>query len=240
MRKNFVLGVRKKWKADGTPLTKADLQVNRLVVSAVRKRFPSHSVLAEEGSSLRPSEFVWVCDPIDGTTPFSHGYPTFIFSLALTRNGKSIFGVLYDPIANRLAVAEKGRGTLINGRRSHVRRERTINDRSFINLDGDSRLIGVRAHLLEKKNCWVSTLYSCAYASLLVAAGEFTAEVFEYKNPWDGAAAKIIVEEAGGRVTDILGKEQRYDRPLNGFIASNGSVHGELVKVVRSVLREHE
>ena len=110
MRRNFVLGGKRTWKKDHSPLTKTDLVINQMVIDAVHKHFPGYGVLAEEGSSLvQGSEYVWVCDPIDGTVPFSHGFPTFVFSLALVKNGQPIFGLLYDPMMNRMYVAEKGK-----------------------------------------------------------------------------------------------------------------------------------
>ena len=73
---------------------------------------------------------------------------------------------------------------------------------------------------------------------MLVALGEFIAEIYRYINPWDAAAVKIVVEEAGGKVTDLLGHEQRYDQEINGFIASNGRVHDELVRRAKSYFKK--
>jgi len=97
MKQNFVTGMQKEWKEDHTPLTKTDLAINELVLDAVRLNYREHGVLAEEESNFNGEDFVWVCDPIDGTFPFSHGYPTFTFSLALVKNGKPILGLLFDP-----------------------------------------------------------------------------------------------------------------------------------------------
>lgn len=235
MRKNFTLGMRKEWKRDDTPITATDKKINRMVLKATAKAYPDYAVLSEEGSRMKKSAYTWVCDPVDGTVGFSHGYPTFVFSLALVKNGKSILGVVYDPIGDRLVYAQKGKGAFLNGQKISVSRRRIFSKTAFINLDSE-RLPAVRAALLEK-DCYVTTFYAAIYPSLLVAAGIFLAEIYDYTCPWDGAAVKVIVEEAGGKVTDFAGKEQRYDRNINGFIASNGLVHDKLVALVQQARR---
>lgn len=230
IRSNFRLGVERSWKRDDTPLTATDLAVNRLVINSLRKAFPDHSILAEEGSSQRKSRLVWVCDPLDGTVPFSHGYPTFVFSLALVVDGRPQLGVIYDPFLDRLAVAQVGKGSVLNGKSITVSRQRNLKN-AFVQLDTDFRLIRLREALIEK-GAFTATLYSSVYGSFLVACGEAVAEIYEYTNAWDGAAVKVIVEEAGGKVTDLFGRDQRYDRPLNGFVASNGLIHQELIQLV--------
>jgi myo-inositol-1(or 4)-monophosphatase len=236
IKTNFSLGMKKEWKKDGTPLTETDKAVNRLVLEEIHKSYPDHAILSEEGGLPFKSEYVWVCDPMDGTTPFSHGYPTFAFSLALTKNGESILGVIYDPIMDRLAFAERGKGAFLNEQKMKVSAEPELTGKSFVHLDCDYKLAPLRDWLIKNKDCYAPTIYSSVYVSLLVAAGEFSGEVFEYRHPWDGAAVKVIVEEAGGKVTDILGKEQRYDREINGFIAANSAIHKQLVDAISSIL----
>lgn len=231
MKANFVRGMKKEWKSDNTPLTETDVAVNDLVIKSVKQTFPTHGVLGEEASVLTGQEQeIWVVDPIDGTLPFSHGYPTFVFSLALTVKGKSILGVIYDPILDRLAFAEKGQGTFINGQPSRVSTATNLN-KSIVHVDAYDKLFGIRK-ILRDQGAWTPSLLSAVYASLQVATGDFVGEIFEYPNPWDGAAVKIIVEEAGGKVTDLEGNEQGYDQPINGFIASNGILHSQLLTLV--------
>ena len=234
IKQNFALGMQKDWKDDQTPLTVTDTKINKLVIEEIQKSFPDHSILGEEESAETDSEFVWVCDPLDGTVPFSHGYPTSVFSLALVKNSQPILGVVYDPYQDRLVIGEKGQGVTLNGQAIGVSSEKVINGKSMINLDCDYKLSKLREGLLKSHNCYVTTFYSAVYAGFLVAAGEFMAEVYEYNSPWDGAAVKVIVEEAGGRVTDIDGNDQRYDRkPINGFVASNGLVHEEILRLIK-------
>jgi myo-inositol-1(or 4)-monophosphatase len=232
MKKNFSIGMKKEYKADNTPVTETDIAVNKLVIEKVKTHFPTYSLLAEELSDLKDSEYVWVCDPLDGTAPFSHGYPTFCFSLALVKDGESILGVIYDPILDRMLFAEKGKGAFLNDQNVQVSKLDSLNQKVYINVETDTDYIRIRETLM-KDECYITTLYSCLYGSMLVAYGEFVGEIYEYSNPWDAAAAKIIVEEAGGKVTDIEGNEQRYDQKINGFIASNGILHQKLIDICR-------
>lgn len=235
MRENFTLGVtgmKKEWKADNTPLTVTDIAINTLVLNAIEKNYPEHSFVGEEGSNIKESEYTWVCDPVDGTIPFSHGFPTFAFSLALTKNGESIVGVMYDPIMDRLISAEKGKGAHLNGQKISVSSEKAITKQSFVELNTDDRMTSLRAYLHEKQ-CYVPCLYTCVYSAMLVATGEFVAAIYPYDKPWDAAAVKVVIEEAGGKVTDLDGNDQRYDGKVKGFVASNGLVHAELIQALQ-------
>lgn len=236
MRKNFSIGVKKTWKKDNTPLTTTDTLINRLVVETLSKNFPDHGIIGEEESLKKNSEYQWVCDPLDGTVPFSHGYPLFNFVLVLVRDGKPVLGIIYDPILDRLFYAEKGQGAFLNKKRIKVSTQQKLDRYSVVEVNARSKYKNVQK-LVSEKVRYVLNFVSASYASSLVAFGTFTANIYEYENPWDGAAAKIIVEEAGGKVTDISGKEQRYDREINGFIASNGLVHEELVKMCKQALQ---
>ena len=240
MRRNFSFtGIEKSWKDDGTPLTETDIVINELVISAVHANFPNHCLLGEERSDMNESEYIWVCDPIDRTIGFSHGYPIFMFQLALTKNGESILGVMYDPILNRMFRAKKGEGAFLNGKPIRVASDVDFSHKSkkaILCLDGDDRppLISLRDSL-RRRGAKTTNFYCASYPSALVACGEFTGEIYGATGAWDGATAKILVEEAGGKVTDLLGNEQRYDRPINGFVATNGLVHNEVIGIIKSL-----
>jgi myo-inositol-1(or 4)-monophosphatase len=235
MKQSFALGVSKEWKSDNTPLTEADLKINRLVIDAVKQEFPDHGVLGEEESSESTSDYVWVCDPIDGTIPFSHGIPVFVFSLALVYKGESVAGVLFDPFLDRLTVAERGKGATLSGKPIKVSDSKKISQ-TVVNLEGTNNEFcdanRLRAPLLQQGSK-VTTIGSVAYSGMLVALGEMSAVVFNWPHPWDGAAVKVIVEEAGGKVTDLFGNEQRWDRPTKGFVASNGLVHEQVLDLIK-------
>ncbi len=231
MRANFTLGMKREWKKDNTPLTISDTTINSLVIKSVKENYPTHGVLGEEESYKENSEYTWVCDPIDGTIPFSHGIPISTFSLALTQNGVSIFGVIYDPFMDRLFAAEKGKGAFLNDNKITVSSNTEIKN-SLVEVEGRSPLINLFRNELVKKGAKVLTFASFAYAGMLVAAGELIAAVYPHINPWDAAAVKIVVEEAGGKCTDLNGNDQLYNEKINGLIASNGIVHEQLVELL--------
>jgi fructose-1,6-bisphosphatase/inositol monophosphatase family enzyme len=239
IKQNFTLGMKRELKTDLTPITDSDLAVNQLVIDRVKKTFPGHGVLGEESSFHSNREYVWVCDPIDGTLPFSHGIPICVFSLALTKNGKPILGTVFDPFLFRLFTAELGKGAFLNNHKVQV--SKTKLSESVINLNGAKELgLGKLWDILNQNNAKVISLWSVIYAGVLVAAGEFSGTIFGHSAPWDGAALKVIVEEAGGKVTDLAGNEQLYNQPTKGFIASNGIIHQELVNQVAKILKERQ
>ena len=236
MKSNFTLEIKKEWKRDNSPVTATDLKVNKLVIDAVQKHFPDHSVLGEEESNfIKNSKFTWVCDPIDGTMPFSHGVPIFSFSLALVEDGVPILGIVYDPILDRTFFAIKDEGAYLNDKKILVSKSTNLKN-TVINLEGSGKSINrnyldVASGVMDH-GCHLVKFYSLIYGGMLVAAGEFSSTIFLKDTVHDMATIKIIVEEAGGKVTDVEGKEQRYDRKCNGIIASNGLVHDELIKIV--------
>lgn len=239
IRRNFTLGMTKQWKANDTPLTATDLAVNQLVIDAVKNEYPHHRVLAEEGDGgVTDSPNVWVCDPVDGTIPFSHGIPCCVFSLALVQDGTSILGVIYDPFMDRLYTAEIGQGAFMNGKPLRVSPHANLHNAAvglgfwyrlpwqFFNL----------AQALDTQGAMLLNVGSIAYMGSLVSSGEFAATIFQGQQPHDTAALKVIVEEAGGKVTDLFGREQRYDGTIKGHIVSNGIVHGKLVELIQTTV----
>ena len=241
IRKNFMLGMKKEWKEDNTPLTETDLAINKLVLDSIKKEFPSHSLIAEEESNFNEnSEFVWVCDPLDGTIPFSHGIPTCVFSLALVKKGEVILGVVYDPFMDRMFFAEKGRGAFLNNKKIHVSDSKTIKSKLTCVVPRMKKApydLSDFAKELMKREAIPINLMSITYMGALVANGEFIATAFPETHPHDTAALKVIVEEAGGKVTDLFGNEQRYDRDIKGHLITNGLIHKELVELIKKTVK---
>ncbi len=240
MRANFMLGMKREWKADNSLVTETDLAINQLVIDSVRNAFSDHSVLAEEGSSIiEGSKYTWVCDPVDGTIPFSHGIPTFVFSLALVEDGVPVVGVVYDPLLDRLYSAVKEQGAQLNENPIKVSRatdfQKAIVVLEVPSLTPDIQFVCKMWEEIVFRKGKILRLGSAVYSGALVACGEFLGVIFNAPTAHDAAALKILVEEAGGKVTDIVGNDQRYDRPINGAIISNGHVHDQLVEFVKKV-----
>ena len=236
IRQNLSVGTPRTWKDNQTPLTVVDTKINDLVLARIHDTFPTDSILAEEGSDLsRSMDSVWVCDPLDGTFPFMHGIPVSTFTLAFVKNGVPQVGVIYDPFTDRLYAAERGRGATLNGTAVHTRAAMSLKNESVgvVFWEGNMDLFTPFLGKLVESGGKVFNLVSIAYMDALVAAGEFAATIFPGKSAHDSAAAKIVVEEAGGIFTSLRGAEQKYDREVDGHIAAaNSAIYGELARLL--------
>lgn len=235
MTENF--GIEGKEKSDKSLLTVADLKINQLVIDEINKAFPDHSIKAEEGSSVVDSDYLWVCDPIDGTRSFSFGVPVNVFSIALLKNGVVMLGVVYDPYLKRMYYAIQGKGAFMNDKRIIVSAKNCISEgcidicyfnRAKYNLSGFVQFMSDKG--IKVTNIGLSSII---YAGMLVANGKLEVGIFPNTTAHDCSSIKIIVEEAGGKVTDIKGNDQKYDQDINGCIFSNGFVHAEVLGFIK-------
>lgn len=241
MRKYFSEDNGANYKYDQTIVTKADTEINSLLIKNVKEKFPTHSVDGEE-EQFGKSDYVWVCDPVDGTAMYARHIPVAVFSLALVIDGVSTLGVVYDPFTDNLYSAVKGSGAYRNDERIHVNDIALDDMKSVSNLDmwpeAEYNLYDSIKEL-GKKTYFVG-VGSVIRACMCVANGDFNLAVFpgtKHKN-CDIAAAKVIVEEAGGKVTDLFGNEQRYDESINGAVISNSLVHSEVIDVLKNNLKD--
>jgi len=221
-------------KDNDTPVTDADIQVNQLVIDILRAVYPEHGLLGEEQSYESDRRELWVCDPIDGTTALAHGVPTALFSLAYVVDGVPQAAVMFDPFQDVMLTALRGSGALCNGKPVRVTNRTTLNDAT----------VGVTAsyqQMVERKKSYdwlverkASLLLAPGnvFKSSLVTRGLMDGYLFPGRSAHDVAAAALIVTEAGGKVTDLDGKEQRYDGRIHGAIISNGRIHDELVQAI--------
>lgn len=236
IRENFGLNTDVDWKSDNTPLTETDTRINDMVIAAIKEKFPGHGVIAEEGDLKVDSSINWVCDPIDGTMPFTCGIPTSTFCLSLVQSGEVQLGVIYDPALDRMYSAEKGKGAFLNGDPIRVNAQKEFKS-AYIGISSQmpehTNSAGYMFDKMQEFGAWSMTFKSFAYDSTYVANGKFIAAILGIQYPWDVAATKIIVEEAGGKVTDINGNDREYDELGDGLIASNGLIHDQLVEMLR-------
>lgn len=221
-------------KRDESPVTLADTEINELLITRVKQHYPGHGVLGEEISTFTDQRDVWVCDPIDGTAPFIFGLPTAMFSLAFVRDGEPLIGVAYDPFMDRLFTAIKGGKAYCN--KGVISVEKHAMQKAQV--AGPSYVEGLlRARELYEdvaaRGAYVPMFPGNVYKCTLLAEGRIHGRIFGGKGAHDIAAVKVIVEAAGGKVTDLEGNEQRYDRPLKGAIISNGTIHNDLIEVVQ-------
>ena len=229
------------YKGDKTIVTIADTEINSYLIEKVKECYPEHSVDGEEEQFGR-SNYVWVCDPVDGTAMYARHIPIAVFSLALVIDGVPNVGVVYEPFTDSLYTAIKGKGAYKNNQRIEVN-DILLNDmKSVSNFDmwsnADYNIYDVIKEI-GKRTYFVS-IGSVIRACMCVASGKFNFAIFpgtKHKN-CDIAAAKVIVEEAGGKVTDLFGNEQRYDKSIKGALISNGIVHDDVVEVIKKYIIE--
>ena len=225
-----------RYKGDRTIVTLADTKINSYLIEKVKEKYPTHAVDGEE-EQFGNSKYVWVCDPVDGTAMYARHIPVAVFSLALVVDGNPIVGVIYDPFTDNMYSAVKGKGVFQNGKSIAVNDYDLDDNRSVCHFDmwpkAEYDIYPVMQEL--GKRAYFVGIGSIIRACTCVANGEFSLAIFPgtIRKYCDIAAAKIIVEEAGGRVTDFFGNEQRYDRDINGAIISNRLVHEEVVKTIK-------
>lgn len=238
--KYFSFETEATWKGDGTPLTVADTEINDLVIKKINETYPDHSIYGEEKSDVKEgSKYIWVCDPIDGTMPFSNGLPMFTFSIALVdqSNGQPVLGLVNDPVMKNMYWAYKGGGAYRNDKKISVSKSDSLTN-TYLVTDGSGKAVNFSnlplLQALSEQNCKAMRLLSFIYGGIQVANGKFIGAVFYHKYGHDVASLKIITEEAGGKVTDLNGEERRYDQDGIGCIVSNGILHNKILDIVQA------
>jgi myo-inositol-1(or 4)-monophosphatase len=227
------------YKGDADLVTQADRSCEELIVGRIRKQWPSHDLIGEEGSRNETgSDFRWHIDPLDGTTNFAHGFPVFCVSLGLEYKGERIAGVIYDPTRDEMFVAEKGSGASLNGRRISVSHgARLAESLVATGFPSHKRHKNPNIHFYHQitlRSHGVRRAGSAALDLCCVASGRYDA-FWEFNlNSWDTAAGVLLVTEAGGKVTDFFGNPAAVeDRDM---IATNGLLHNEMLKEFQQII----
>jgi myo-inositol-1(or 4)-monophosphatase len=219
-------------------VTKIDKRSEAAILRVISRAFPSHGILAEEGgASAGDGEHLWVVDPLDGTTNYSRGFPFFCSSVALARAGRVIVGAVYHPLLDELFTAVRGRGAALNGKRLRVSSQGRL-DQAFLATGFPydirrSRRNNIGNFTRFATRCLAVRRAGAAALDLsYVAAGRFDG-FWELKlRPWDIAAASLMIEEAGGRITGPGGRPWKLG--VRDVVASNGLVHGEMLGVLKA------
>ncbi len=238
MLKYFGTVMDNEQKEDDTIVTVADKEINTMVINRVNEIYSDHAVIGEEESRHKDTKHAWVCDPIDGTNPFAMSLAVSVFSLAYVYDGEPLVGVIYDPFAKRLFWACKGGGAYVNDEPLSVSTDNFIPG-ARVNFDwwakAEFDILPKLTQLSKDTGVYLLSPGSTTHMAALVAQGDFVASIFcgTKGKCMDIAAAKVIVEEAGGKVTDMYGHDQRYDGDINGAIVSNGVVHEQLVNLMK-------
>jgi myo-inositol-1(or 4)-monophosphatase len=237
LRREFGRPKEISYKGEVDIVTESDKRSEILIVSRLREHFPEHGIIAEEGGNVAGKKYCWHVDPLDGTTNFAHGYPCFAVSIGLVEDGIPVAGAVFNPVSDEMFSAARGEGAFLNGTRIHV---------SPINKLAYSLVAtGFPTHHRMKSGninyYWEFTQRShgvrrdgsAALDLCSVACGRFEAFWEFGLHSWDTAAGILLVQEAGGTVTELTSGPYRPGGP--DMLASNGLTHGEMLEVAARI-----
>ena len=228
-------------KGDIDIVTEADLAAERFIIERIKSHYPRHAILAEEAEAAGrrhegEGEWKWIIDPLDGTTNYAHGYPSFCVSVALERAGQVELGVVHDPLRGETFAAERGEGASLNGRRIRVSEVEDLNAALLCtgfpyDVRGRDDFVRHFRNFIMHGQA-VRRDGAAALDLAYVACGRFDGFWEEGLRPWDVAAGVLLVHEAGGRVTHYDGSPFHIYKPP--IAASNGLVHDAMLGVLQA------
>ncbi len=218
-------------KPDNSPVTIADKECEKAIKKVLAESFPDSSFLAEESGTTGNNDFVWIIDPIDATKNFIRNLPFWGIQIALAKKGEIVVGVSYAPALNELFFAEKGKGTYFNDQKISVSKTNALKDATLLHGTIDFFEEKTNNFLKLSKSCYYERGFGDFYGYTLVACGKADV-MLDAKNggPWDIAAVKIIVEEAGGLVTNLNG--QPWNLTDRNALATNGLINEEVISIL--------
>jgi len=223
-------------QGSNNPVTEADHASEKAIFEIIQHDFPDHFILSEEsGEIVMDSEYKWIIDPIDGTVNFANGIAICCVSIGLEHNGKIIMGAVYNPMMNEFFFAEKGKGANLNnkkitvGRQDEVIKSCLATGFPYTYPDTPNGPLVVFEWLI-RNGVAVRRLGSAALDLCWVAAGRFDGFYEHQLNAWDSAAGFLMVEEAGGKVTDFAGNDYSVYEPQ--LLATNGKIHDEMLAII--------
>jgi myo-inositol-1(or 4)-monophosphatase len=219
-------------------VTEVDKKAEEAIIDVIRAEFPEHFILSEEAGEMSTgSEYKWIIDPIDGTVNFAHGIPICCISIGLEHNGVMMLGAVFNPFMNELFFAERGKGAFLNNRPLKVSNNNQMESACLVTgfpyrwVEVHMDPISVFERFI-RMGLPVRRLGSAAIDLCWVAAGRFDG-FWEYNlNPWDIAAGYLIIEEAGGRISNFNGDPYSvYDKQT---LATNGKIHEAMLKIINT------
>lgn len=229
------------YKGEINVVTDVDRKAESIIVGRIKRKFPSHSIIAEESSygrehvSREKKEFRWIIDPLDGTTNFLHGFPVFCVSIAFECRNRIVLGVVYDPTRDELFLAEKGKGAFLNKKRicvsetGSIKKSLVVTGFAYNVKRARNNNINNFAKFIKAAQA-VRRVGSAAIDLCYVACGRFDAFWELYLHPWDTAAGMLIVKEAGGKITKFDGS--KYGISDKEVLASNPKIHSKMVAIL--------
>ena len=220
-------------------VTEADLLAEKKIIEVITTQYPNHQILCEEvGTIVQDSTYKWVIDPIDGTVNFANKIPLCCVSIGLEYNGEIIIGVVYNPFLNEFFIAEKNGGSYLNDKKIQVSSKTKV-DSSFLVTgfpyiyEKENKYDPLKIfERIVKKGISIRRLGSAAIDLCWVAAGRFDGFYENKLQPWDSAAGVLIVEEAGGKVTNFDGQAYSIYKPT--IVATNKLIHNQLLDFIQN------
>lgn len=218
-------------------VTEADHNSEKLILQMIKSVFPWHSFLAEETGEIKnKSEYKWIIDPLDGTTNFAHGFPVFCVSIALEKQKEVILGVIYNPNLEELFTAVRNQGAFLNKKRISVSRTGKLSQSLLatgfpydLHFTQETNLEHFANFALRSRA--IRRAGSAALDLAYLACGRFDG-FWELKlSAWDVAAGILLIQEAGGKITNFEG--EKFDIYQPNLIASNGLIHSQMLKIIR-------
>ena len=224
-------------KGDSDYVTRADIAISDYLHKRLREAYPDIDFLSEEEEAdIGKNRDFWILDPIDGTTNFMHEMGLSCVSLGLCQNGEITAGVIYNPYTKELFSAEKGKGAYKNGERFWCSRHEKLSDclgfleyNAYYKNDKDAALSHAEKIYMACQD--IRTIGSAALSLVYVACGRADVFLGRYLKPWDYAAANVIIQEAGGKMTDISGNIPLTE--ICHIVATNGVMHEEFMKLIK-------
>jgi len=223
------------YKGEIDIVTDVDKKAEALIIKNLKKSFPEYGILAEESIEKEKGDVKWIIDPIDGTTNFAHGFPFFAVSIALEKQGKTVLGIVYDPMRDELFSAVKGKGAYLNKKKIMVSNVKDMG-KAFL-------ATGFSYNFKKTKQNNMQNFFNFMMASMAVrragaasldlccvACGRFDGFWELDLCPWDTAAAELIIRESGGKVSKVDGS--RFSNYEKSMVASNGLLHKEMLKIL--------
>jgi myo-inositol-1(or 4)-monophosphatase len=214
--------------------TKYDKQIDKFIVSQIRKNYPDHNILSEESSFKRGnSNYLWIVDPLDGTSNFANQNPLFSVCIALMRDNKLILGAVYSPVIDEFYIGEKGKGAFLNGKRIKVSEISEIGKSYLVYCEGREKNRQRFAKIINKIYSKVTDVRKIGSAGLetsWVASGRCEAYFTTKIEPWDVAAGILLVQEAGGKISDFKGNPWRVK--TGDLLFSNKKVHSKILDLI--------
>ncbi|MBI3306594.1 MAG: inositol monophosphatase [Candidatus Omnitrophica bacterium] len=227
-------------KSELSLVTESDEKSEKFIVKTILKNFPDHSLLTEESPARGHSSSRWIIDPLDGTTNFAHTFPIACVSIAYEENGEVLLGGILDPFRNELFFGERGKGATLNGKKIRVSKTPLLNDSLLCTGFPYDRREKIDEYLPLFRRFVIKTqgmrrLGAAALDLCYVACGRYDGYWEAKLNPWDKAAAMVIVEEAGGQLSNFSGEPLTLEDVQN--VASNGKIHQEMLEVMKPYQR---